>query len=36
MINASFNNALEEDYVLANGYNKPKRKVFLGFNYKMN
>ena len=36
MINASFNNALDEDYVLANGYNTPKRKVFLGFNYMMN
>ncbi|MDC0222752.1 TonB-dependent receptor [Gammaproteobacteria bacterium] len=36
MINASFKNALDEDYVLANGYNTPKRKVFLGFNYMMN
>ena len=36
MINASFNNALDEDYVLANDYNTPKRKVFLGFNYMMN
>ena len=36
MINASFNNALDEDYVLANGYNTPKRKIFLGFNYMMN
>ena len=36
MINASFNNALDEDCVLANGYNTPKRKVFLGFNYMMN
>ena len=36
MINASFNNVLDEDYVLANGYNTPKRKVFLGFNYMMN
>ena len=36
MINASFNNALDEDYVLTNGYNTPKRKVFLGFNYMMN
>ena len=36
MINASFNNALDEDYELANGYNTPKRKIFLGFNYMMN
>jgi len=36
MINASFNNALDEVYVLVNGYNTPKRKVFLGFNYIMN
>ena len=36
VINASFNNALDEDYVVANGYNTPKRKIFLGFNYMMN
>ena len=36
MINASFNNTLDEVYVLVNGYNTPKRKVFLGFNYIMN
>jgi len=36
MINASFNNALDEDYEVANGYNTPKRKIFLGFNYMMN
>ena len=36
MINASFNNALDESYVLANGYNTPKRKIYLGFNYMMN
>ena len=36
MINASFNNALDEVYVLVNGYKTPKRKVFLGFNYIMN
>jgi len=36
MINASFNNALDENYVLANGYNTPKRKIYLGFNYMMN
>jgi len=36
MINASFNNTLDEVYVLVNGYKTPKRKVFLGFNYIMN
>ena len=36
MINASFNNALDESYVIANGYNTPKRKIYLGFNYMMN
>ena len=36
VINASFNNALDEKYVLANGYNTPERKIYLGFNYTMN
>ena len=36
MLNASFNNALDQNYVLANGYNTPKRKIYLGFNYTMN
>ena len=36
VINASFNNALDEKYVLANGYNTPERKIYLGFNYTIN
>ncbi len=35
MINGSFHNALNEHYVLAHGYNTPKRKTYIGFTYMM-
>lgn len=36
MIHGSINNTFDEDYVLAYGYNTPKRKAYIGFNYMMN